>query len=161
MSRALAARKALNAPGGNLSVKDLLLYAAARALTENPRINAAFADGEMLIYERVNLGVAVDTREGLVVPVVHDAHQMALAELSDRVKQLAQKARAKKLAPVELDEGLDPVTSFIGSLCSCLLMSLRVAARVRKFDLAAASLSGRCTETGPVKLELRVSTLRT
>jgi pyruvate dehydrogenase E2 component (dihydrolipoamide acetyltransferase) len=53
------------------------------------------------------------------------------------------------------------VTSFMGALCSCLLMSLRVAARVRKFDLAAASLAGRCTETGHVKaieLELRVST---
>ncbi|MBV8360373.1 MAG: 2-oxo acid dehydrogenase subunit E2 [Deltaproteobacteria bacterium] len=288
MSRALAVRKAFNAAGGNLSVTDLLLYAAARALTENPRINAAFADGEMLIYDRVNLGVAVDTPEGLVVPVVHDAHQMGLAELSDRARQLAQKARAKKLAPAELegatftvsnlgafgvengtpvifapqaalmfagavrddvlaiagraevrpvmeiaiaydhrgidgataarftvrirqlleaaefpgvpanmpapafakrqvavefngeglrtrvrhgsiewansaeaDEGPDPVTSFMGSLCSCLLMSLRVAAHARKFDLAAASLSGRCTETGHVKaidLELRVST---
>jgi pyruvate/2-oxoglutarate dehydrogenase complex dihydrolipoamide acyltransferase (E2) component/uncharacterized OsmC-like protein len=288
MSRALAARKALNAEGANLSVTDLLLYAAARALKENPRINAAFADGEMLIYDRVNLGLAVDTPEGLVVPVVHDAHQLGLAELSDRVKQLAQKARAKKLAPAELegatftvsnlgafgvengtpvifapqaalmfagmvrdevlaiegraevrpameitiaydhrgidgamaarftvrirqlleaaefpglpanvpaealakrqvavefdgnglrtrvrhgsiewvnsaeaDEGPDPVTSFMGALCSCLLMSLRVAARARKFDLAAASLSGHCTETGHVKaidLELRVST---
>jgi organic hydroperoxide reductase OsmC/OhrA len=61
----------------------------------------------------------------------------------------------------EADEGPDPVTSFMGSLCSCLLMSLRVAARVRKFDLSAASLSGRCTETGHVQaidLELRVST---
>jgi len=288
MSRALAARQALNAAGRNISVTDLLLYVAARALTENPRINAAFADGEMLIYDRVNLGVAVDTPEGLVVPVVHDAHQMGLAELSDRVKQLAEKARAKKLAPAELegatftvsnlgafgvengtpvifapqaalmfagavrdgvlaiegraevrpvmnisiaydhrgidgataarytvrirqlleaaefpgiranepapafakrqvavefdgeglrtrvrhgsiewassaeaDEGPDPVTSFMGALCSCLLMSLRVAARARKFDLAAASLWGRCTETGHVKaidLELRVST---
>jgi uncharacterized OsmC-like protein len=61
----------------------------------------------------------------------------------------------------EAEEGPDPVTSFMGSLCSCLLMSLRVAARVRKFDLAAASLSGRCTETGHVKsidLDLRIST---
>ena len=61
----------------------------------------------------------------------------------------------------EADKGPDPVTSFMGSLCSCLLMSLRVAARARKFDLVAASLSGRCTETGHVKeidLELRVST---
>ncbi|HJU09357.1 MAG TPA: 2-oxo acid dehydrogenase subunit E2 [Candidatus Binataceae bacterium] len=288
MSRVLAARKALNAAGGNFSVTDLLLYVAAMALTENPRINAAFADGEMLIYDRVNLGVAVDTPEGLVVPVVHDAHQLELTALSDRVQQLAQKARAKKLAPAELEgatftvsnlgafgvengtpvifapqaalmfagtirddvlgingraevrpvmditiaydhrgidgataarftirikqlleaaefpgipatepapafakrevavefngeglrtrvrhgsiewtnsaeaaEGPDPVTSFMGSLCSCLLMSLRVAARARKFDLAGASLSGRCTETGHVKqidLELRIST---
>jgi pyruvate/2-oxoglutarate dehydrogenase complex dihydrolipoamide acyltransferase (E2) component/uncharacterized OsmC-like protein len=288
MSRALAARKALNVAGGDLSVTDLLLFVTVRALTENPRINAAFADGEMLIYDRVNLGIAVDTPEGLVVPVLHDAHLMALSDLSDRVAQLAQKARAKKLVPSELegatftvsnlgafgvesgtpvifapqaalmfagavhdevlaiegrpevrpaielaiaydhrgidgamaarftvrikqlletaefpgvpatatvrafakrevsvesdgeglrtrvrhgsiewtnsaeaDEGPDPVTTFMGSLCSCLLMSLRVAARVRKFDLAAASLSGRCTETGHVKtidLELRIAT---
>jgi pyruvate dehydrogenase E2 component (dihydrolipoamide acetyltransferase) len=61
----------------------------------------------------------------------------------------------------EANEGPDPVTSFMGSLCSCLLMSLRVAARARKFDLAAASLSGKCTETGHVRaidLELRVTT---
>ena len=114
MSRALAARKTLNAAGCNLSMTDLLLYVAARALTENPRINAAFADGEMLIYDRVNLGVAVDTPDGLVVPVVHDAHQMGLAELSDRVKQLAQKARAKKLAPVEL-EGATFTVSNLGA----------------------------------------------
>ena len=56
MSRALAARKTLNAAGCNLSMTDLLLYVAARALTENPRIYAAFAEGEMLIYDRVNLG---------------------------------------------------------------------------------------------------------
>jgi pyruvate dehydrogenase E2 component (dihydrolipoamide acetyltransferase) len=290
MSRALLARNTLNTVGGYLSVTvtDLLLYVTARALTENQRINAAFADGEMLIYDQVNLGVAVDTPEGLVVPVVHGAHQMGLIELSNRVKQLAQRARTKKLAPWELegatftvsnlgalgvengtpvilapqaalmfagvvrddvlaiegraevrpvmditiaydhrgidgataarftvrirqlleaaefpavpanahspafanrqvavqfdgeglrtrvrhgslewansaeaDEGPDPVTSFMGSLCSCLLMSLRVAASARKFDLAAASLSGRCTETGHVQaidLELRVST---
>ena len=65
MSRALAARKTLNAAGCNLSMTDLLLYVAARALTENPRIYAAFAEGEILIYDRVNLGVAVDTPDGL------------------------------------------------------------------------------------------------
>ena len=288
MSRTLAARKAFNAAGGHLSVTDLILCAAAKALTDNLRINAAFADGEMLIYDRVNLGVAVDTPDGLVVPVVHDAHLMTPAELSTRVSQLAERARAKKLAaaglegatftvsnlgafgvengtPVifapqaalmfagavhdevlaidgraevrpamqiavaydhrgidgalaarftikvkqlleaadfpgmplatpapafakrevavefsgdelrtsvrhgsiawtnsaEADEGPDPVTSFMGALSSCLLMSLRVAARARNFNLAAASLSGRCTETGHVKaidLELRIST---
>ena len=47
--------------------------------------------------------------------------------------------------------GPDPVTTFLGALGSCLLMSLRVAARARNFNLAAASLSGRCTETGHVK----------
>jgi uncharacterized OsmC-like protein len=60
----------------------------------------------------------------------------------------------------EPDEGPDPVTAFMGALGSCLLMSLRVAARARNFDLAGASLSGRCTESGHVKaidLELRIS----
>jgi pyruvate dehydrogenase E2 component (dihydrolipoamide acetyltransferase) len=287
MSAALAARKSLNTAGGHLSVTDLILYAVARALIDNPRVNAAFAEGEMLIYDRVNLGVAVDTPDGLVVPVVHDAHLMTPAELSTRVGQLAERARAKKLTPAELesatftvsnlgaygidngtpvifapqaalmfvgaireevlaingraevrpamqiaiaydhrgidgataarfttkvkqllesadfpdaaraasaqapakrqveveligdglrtsvrhgrtawsnsaepDEGPDPVTAFMGALCSCLLMSLRVAARARNFDLAEASLSGRCTESGHVKaidLELRIS----
>jgi pyruvate/2-oxoglutarate dehydrogenase complex dihydrolipoamide acyltransferase (E2) component len=68
----------------------------------------------MLIYDRVNLGVAVDTPNGLVVPVVHNAHQMGLAELSDRVKQLAQQARVKKLAPAEL-EGATFTVSNLGA----------------------------------------------
>ena len=69
--------------------------------------------------------------------------------------------RSRWTNSAEPDEGPDPVTSFMGALGSCLLMSLRVAARARNFDLAAASLSGRCTETGHVKaidLELRIST---
>jgi pyruvate dehydrogenase E2 component (dihydrolipoamide acetyltransferase) len=62
----------------------------------------------------VNLGVAVDTPDGLVVPVVHDAHLMTPAELSTRVSQLAERARAKKLAPAEL-EGATFTVSNLGA----------------------------------------------
>jgi pyruvate/2-oxoglutarate dehydrogenase complex dihydrolipoamide acyltransferase (E2) component/uncharacterized OsmC-like protein len=102
MSRALAARHALAASGARITITDALLAAAVQALKENPRINASYSDGEMLIYDRINLGVAVDTPDGLVVPVIHDAGALDLAALSARRSELASRARDKKLTPDDL-----------------------------------------------------------
>lgn len=103
MSRALSARKALNEKGSRFSVTDLILAATVKALRENPRVNASYRDGEMIVYDRVNLGVAVDTPEGLVVPVVHGADSLDLAGLSARVVELAERARNKQLRPADME----------------------------------------------------------
>ena len=76
MSRAIAARKSISEGGTKVGITDLILAATVRALKENPRINANYENGEMLIFDRVNLGVAVDTPEGLIVPVIHDADRL-------------------------------------------------------------------------------------
>ncbi len=89
MSRAIAARKSINDGGAKVGITDLILAATVQALKENPRVNANYDNGEMLIFDRVNLGVAVDTPEGLVVPVIHEADRLDLAGLSARVTEVA------------------------------------------------------------------------
>ncbi len=114
MSRTLTARKSLAAAGTKLSVTDIILAAAVRALRDNPRVNASYADGDMIIYERVNLGVAVDTPDGLVVPVVHGADLLAPPALSARVAALAEQARSRRLRPEDL-EGATFTVSNLGA----------------------------------------------
>ncbi len=114
MSGALAARRGLNAGGAKITVTDLILAAAAQALKENPRVNASFAEGEMLIYDRVNLGVAVDGPDGLVVPVIHDAQSLELGAISARAAELAARARDRKLTPADL-EGATFTVSNLGA----------------------------------------------
>jgi pyruvate dehydrogenase complex dihydrolipoamide acetyltransferase long form len=286
MSRAIAARKSLTESGAKAGITDLILAAVVEALKENPRINANYENGEMLIFDRVNLGVAVDTPEGLMVPVIHDAGRLDPPGLNARVAELAERARSRQLRPTDLEgatftvsnlgaygvengtpvifapqvalmfvgairdeviavdgrpevrpamhisiaydhrgidgatasrfttkvkailetanfgaaakvaeaitarprevvveaigdslrtrishgattwtssaedaSGPDPVTAFLGALGSCLLMSLRVAARVRKLNLGRASVVARSNEKGHVKeieVELKV-----
>jgi pyruvate dehydrogenase E2 component (dihydrolipoamide acetyltransferase) len=114
MSRAIAARKSINDGGAKVGITDLILAATVQALKENPRINANYANGEMLIFDRVNLGVAVDTPEGLIVPVIHDADRLELPALSARVTELAERARNRQLRPADL-EGATFTVSNLGA----------------------------------------------
>jgi pyruvate/2-oxoglutarate dehydrogenase complex dihydrolipoamide acyltransferase (E2) component/uncharacterized OsmC-like protein len=104
MSRALEKRRAVSAGDAKITITDLILAAVVQALRENPRVNASYRDGEMLIYDRINLGIAVDTPGGLVVPVIHDAQALDLGAISTRAAELAAKARDKKLLPQDLEE---------------------------------------------------------
>ena len=114
MSRAIAARKSINDGGAKVGITDLILAATVRALKENPRVNANYENGEMLIFDRVNLGVAVDTPEGLIVPVIHDADRLELSALSARVGELAERARNRQLRPTDL-EGATFTVSNLGA----------------------------------------------
>jgi pyruvate dehydrogenase E2 component (dihydrolipoamide acetyltransferase) len=78
------------------SVTDLLIKVCAEALKRHPRVNAG--DG-------VNVGVAVATEDALIVPVVHGADSLTLAQISERRKQVAQAARAGKLRPDDVQGG--------------------------------------------------------
>jgi len=114
MSRPLAARKSFVEGGSKVGITDLILAATVQALKENPRINAHYDNGEMLIFDRVNLGVAVDTPEGLIVPVIHDADRLDLPALSARVTELAERARGRQLRPTDL-EGATFTVSNLGA----------------------------------------------
>src|SRR6267154_567492 len=103
MSRALAARKALNASGSRVTVTDVIAAATVLALKENPRVNASYGEGERIIYDQVNLGIAVDTPDGLLVPVIHDAGALDVAGLSARAAELAERARSKQLRPADME----------------------------------------------------------
>ncbi len=114
MKRALEARRSINASnasGARVSVTDVILAATAVALKENPRINASYSDGERLIYDLINLGIAVDTPDGLVVPVIHDAGALDLKGISARAAELAERARNKQLRPADMENATFTVSN--------------------------------------------------
>ncbi len=96
------------------TINDIVLLATATALGDNPALNAALIDGAVHRYARVNLNVAVDTGEGLTVPVVKDAGEAGLGDIARAVAALAEKARAKRLAPEDLEGGTFTVTNLGG-----------------------------------------------
>jgi pyruvate dehydrogenase E2 component (dihydrolipoamide acetyltransferase) len=89
----------------------LVLRAVAESLREFPELNARVEDGELLLLDRYDIGVAVQTEQGLVVPVVHGAGGLSLDELAAEVKRLAEGAHAGTLKPEELRGGTFTVTS--------------------------------------------------
>ncbi|AHY47759.1 Pyruvate/2-oxoglutarate dehydrogenase complex dihydrolipoamide acyltransferase (E2) component [Rubrobacter radiotolerans] len=89
------------------SLNDLVAFAVSRTLADHPRLRARFDEerGELVVHERVNLGIAAATERGLVVPVVRDAGSLRLLELAKRTRELLGKAREGKLAREELSGG--------------------------------------------------------
>ena len=112
----MALRKELNAMAEKdgsqkLTVNDFILLAAARAAAEVPKINAAY-DGDAIIeYADVNLAVAVAIEDGLITPVIKKANTLTLREVSVQMKDLAAKARGKKLKPEEYQGGTITLSS--------------------------------------------------
>jgi pyruvate dehydrogenase E2 component (dihydrolipoamide acetyltransferase) len=96
MAAALGAR-------GEASVNDLVVRACALALREHPRLNATVDGDELVLYQRVHGGVAVDADGLLVVPVVRDADGGTLVELSAASRDLVTRARARELTPADMD----------------------------------------------------------
>jgi pyruvate/2-oxoglutarate dehydrogenase complex dihydrolipoamide acyltransferase (E2) component len=89
----------------------LTLKAVAEALQEVPELNARLEGDEIVYLDRYDLGVAVQTDQGLVVPVVRDCDSRSVDELADEVARLAESARAHKLKPEELRGSTFTVTS--------------------------------------------------
>jgi len=102
MDNALELRKAVNASGKDdekISVNDIVVKAAAMALTKHPFVNASYQDKSIRFYGQADIGVAVAIDEGLITPVVRGANLKGFREISAEVRDLAAKARAKKLQP--------------------------------------------------------------
>jgi pyruvate dehydrogenase E2 component (dihydrolipoamide acetyltransferase) len=89
----------------------LVLRAVAESLLEFPELNARVEGGELVLLDRYDVGVAVQTEQGLVVPVVHGCDRLSLAELDAEVQRLAEGAHAGTLKPEELRGGTFTVTS--------------------------------------------------
>ena len=103
-------RKDLNAAAeaagtAKVTVNDFILLAAARAAKQHPKVNAAFAGDSIIEYASVNLSVAIAVEDGLITPVIRDAHNLSLREISGAVKDLAVRARSKKIKPEEYQGG--------------------------------------------------------
>jgi pyruvate dehydrogenase E2 component (dihydrolipoamide acetyltransferase) len=94
-----------------VSHTDLLVKLAAAALERHPRVNGRWHEGAIVPGEGVNVGIAVATDDGLVVPVVHDADRLTLREISERRTQLVEAAHAGKLRPDDVQRGTFTVSN--------------------------------------------------
>jgi len=102
--------------GGKLTMTAILLKVCASALRRFPELNASVdAAAQEIVYKKyVNIGVAVDTERGLLVPVVKDADRKNVLALSVELAQLAEKARTKKITPDQLEGGNFTVSNLGG-----------------------------------------------
>ncbi len=113
-------RKALKAGAeemglGKISINDMVIYAVSRVLPDFPQINATLTDNTMRLYKHANIGLAVDTDRGLLVPTIFAADTMSLAKIAAADKAAAAKARDASLTPDEMSGGSFTVTN-LGSL---------------------------------------------
>ncbi|MGN1345470.1 MAG: dihydrolipoamide acetyltransferase family protein [Eubacteriales bacterium] len=116
----LAYRAKLKANGealglSKITINDMVLYAVARVLPNYPEINANLIDNTFRKYKHANVGMAVDTDRGLLVPVIFGSDTLTLAEISAQAKTLAGKAREGKLTPDEMSGGSFTVSN-LGSM---------------------------------------------
>jgi pyruvate dehydrogenase E2 component (dihydrolipoamide acetyltransferase) len=154
MDKAIAARNSINevAPV-KISFNDMVIKAVASALKTNPKINSSWLGDKIRYNHHVNIGVAVAVDEGLVVPVIRFADSLGLAQISASVKDLAAKAKNKKLQPAEMEGstfsvsnlgmfGIEQFTAVINPPNSCILAigGIKQTAVVRDGQLAVGNV---------------------
>ncbi len=104
MDNAIASREAINAMSeSKISFNDMVVKASAMALRKHPQVNSRWNNDTTVIAKHIHIGVAVAVDEGLVVPVLKFADQMSFSQIGANVKDLAGKARDKKLKPDEME----------------------------------------------------------
>lgn len=104
MDKALEFRKLINASlkeDEKVSVNDVIVKATAQALTKHAWVNASYQDKTVRFYEDADIGVAVAIEDGLITPVIRGANRKGIAEISKEIKELAGRARERKLQPEE------------------------------------------------------------
>ena len=108
--------KQVETAGGNLTVTSIAVKVIAAALRKFPQFNASIdlAADEIIVKQYVNIGVAVDTDRGLLVPVIRDADQKNIVQLSVELAQLSEKARNRKIALEEMQGGCFSISNLGG-----------------------------------------------
>ena len=133
MDAAIASRKTINAiPDTKVSFNDMVVKACAMALQKHPQVNTSWTDNNTVYHSHIHVGVAVAVDEGLLVPVIKHTNQMSLTQIGATVRDLAGKARHKKITPAEMQGstftvsnlgmfGIDNFTSIINQPNSAIL----------------------------------------
>ena len=103
MDRAADMRQQINTlyPDAKVSLNDVIIKVAAVALIQHPQVNASFQDKTVRHYEHADIGVAVATENGLITPIVRAADVKSLLDIAAEVRELAGRARTRKLKPEE------------------------------------------------------------
>jgi pyruvate dehydrogenase E2 component (dihydrolipoamide acetyltransferase) len=133
MDNAIASRKTINAvPDTKISFNDMVVKACAMALKKHPQVNTSWSDNVTKYHQHIHVGVAVAVDEGLVVPVVKHTDALSLTQIGGAVRDLAGKARSKKIKPDEMQGstftvsnlgmfGIESFTSIINQPNSAIL----------------------------------------
>lgn len=87
---------------GHITINDMVMYAVAHTILDFPELNSHFGDTDIKIFKTVNLGMAVDTPRGLLVPTIMHAEKLSLNELSASAKELAKECQAGNIDPTKL-----------------------------------------------------------
>lgn len=104
MDNAIVSRKTINSlPDTKVSFNDMVVKACAMALKKHPKVNSQWTENATIINHHVNIGVAVAVEDGLVVPVINHTDLLSLTQIGSTVKDLAGKAKNKKLQPKEME----------------------------------------------------------
>jgi pyruvate dehydrogenase E2 component (dihydrolipoamide acetyltransferase) len=133
MDKVIEARKVMNDISPvKISVNDIIIKAVAASLRQNPKVNSSWLGDKIRMNHHIHIGVAVAIEDGLIVPVVKFADNKTISHISAEVKELADKAKNKKLAPNEFEGstftisnlgmfGIDQFTAIINPPESCIL----------------------------------------
>jgi len=134
MENAMAARKSINKAiePAKVSFNDMVIRAAAAALKKHPKVNSSWMGDKIRFNEHVHVGVAVAVEEGLLVPVIRHADTKSLVNINEEVKDLAGKARDKKLQPSDWEGntftisnlgmfGIEEFTAIINPPDACIM----------------------------------------
>jgi len=133
MDNAIAARKAVNDAGDlKISFNDMVIKATAMALKKHPKVNSSWLGDKIRTNYHVNIGMAVAVEEGLLVPVIRFADTKSMSQIGNEAKELAGKARNKKLQPSEWEGstftisnlgmfGIEDFTAIINPPDACIL----------------------------------------
>ncbi len=104
MDNAITSRKAINElPDTKVSFNDIVVKASAMALKKHPKVNSQWFDDRTRINHHINVGVAVAVEDGLVVPVIRFTDQKSMTQIGAEVKDMALRAKTKKLTPAEME----------------------------------------------------------
>jgi pyruvate dehydrogenase E2 component (dihydrolipoamide acetyltransferase) len=90
-------------PDTKVSYNDMVIKACAMALRKHPKVNSSWKDDVTLLHKHIHIGVAVAVEDGLLVPVLKFADQMTLTQIGGNVRDLAGKAKNKKIQPAEME----------------------------------------------------------
>lgn len=106
--------------GVNLTYLPIVVSAVCRALREVPAVNSTWAGDHIIVRKHINVGIAIDVEDGLVVPVVRDADRYSLAGLAQAINELVDKARKRRLTMADLTDGTITVdnTGALGNVAS-------------------------------------------